>query len=398
MPTQAQPVDRLSAAVITPSEMRSAEWARVDQWTRERAFYMAGVTRYETLQEMRDLVAGVAQGEIGEYDALKLWETHLDAIGYEPEEGQAGTIKDLRSLRRFNVALRTNRQIMNGWAQRENGKRPGPLQASPAFELVRYRQATVPRDWEARFVQAGGTIYAGRMIAPKLSDVWPALGNRKLFDDALGVDHPPFAYGSGKGWRVVGAGVCIDLGVMTAAEIRAQAETAVPTIASPGESLELRPRVTDEDIRASLTDEVEGLAEWGGDDGKTLVFTDPNGSRPMAAGDLQRAYATPLPPRFRSEAHPQGLFQRDAVLAFGEDPEAFAKRPERDAWDDLTRAVGRLADEADRRRVMRRVADLDDTTWIPALRALPLYKEALKLDTLAGRAIWIARAVLNLFL
>ena len=44
---------------------------------------------------------------------------------------------------------------------------------------------------------------SGRLIALKTSPIWEALGSRFLFDDALNVDHPPFAFGSGMGWREV---------------------------------------------------------------------------------------------------------------------------------------------------------------------------------------------------
>ena len=41
------------------------------------------------------------------------------------------------------------------------------------------------------------------MIAHKQSPIWAALGSRALFDDSLNVDHPPFAFQSGMGWREV---------------------------------------------------------------------------------------------------------------------------------------------------------------------------------------------------
>jgi hypothetical protein len=234
------------------------------------------------------------------------------------------------------------------------------------------------------------------MIAPKLSPVWPALGSKSLFPDALGIDHAPFAWGSGMGLLPVGARETISLGVMTREEIDAQAELMrTPVIASPGESLELRPRVTDEVLRESLADEMGGLAEWQGD---VFVFTDPNGSRPVAIDDLETIWSRPLPPRFRSEEHPTGLFQRDAVLDFGEDPEAFAKRPERDAWDDLARAIGRVSDETERRRILSTIADREETSWIDRVTSSDLWSEALDLTDLVPRAVSLVKAIRNLFL
>lgn len=360
---------------------------------RERAFYMAGVSRHEILQEMQHIVDRSATGDAGEFELRKQWESALDREGYVPEPGQEGTIKDLRSLRRFNVALRTNRALMNGWAQKENGLRPGPLKAQPAYELVRFQEAKIPRDWLDRFVAAGGTLYQGRMIAPKLSTVWIQLGSIELFDDALGVDYPPFAWGSGMNWKLVGARETIDLGVMTAEEIRTQAGLSMPVVSSPNASLQSVPVITAPDLRESLATELRGLAEW--QDAK-LIFTDPNGTRPTDEAGLRRIWSQALPDAFHDVA-PEGLFQRQAVLDFSDDPERFARKTERNAWDDLTRAVGRRADALQRLRIMRAIANRDDLSWIDALLTSAEWKVAMGLTDLAARAARIVTAIKLLF-
>lgn len=399
MATAIQPLEKLDRAVAIPSEMRSAEWARVDQWTRERAFYMAGVSKVEILQEMRDLTREAATGEEGEFALRKRWEAYLDGIDYKPEPGQEGTIKDLRSLRRFNVALRTNRALMNGWALRENGLRPGPMQAQPCWELVRFQDAKVPRDWIDRFTRAGGTLYDGRLIAPKTSPVWQDLGSATLFDDALGVDYPPFAWGSGMNWTGVGSREAMRLGVMTAEQIRAQRESAdVPVaVSSPNESLQATPAVADADLRKQLANDVQGLAKWESEaPDAPLVFTDPNGSRPVSPIELVQLYSTPLPVPFH-EIAPEGLFQRESVLAFAEDPQKFTTKPDRDRWDDLARAVARIAGPDRKREVLREMADPESVDWIDSLVSSELWRIAGQTDDLATRAVTYLRAILNLF-
>ncbi len=419
MPTAIQPLEKLDGAIAIPSEMRSAEWARVDQWTRERAFYMAGVSKVEILQEMREITRQSAAGEEGEFALRKRWEAFLDGIDYKPEPGQEGTIKDLRSLARFNVALRTNRALMNGWALRENGNRPGPLQAQPCWELVRFQDAKVPRDWVDRFARAGGDLYEGRLIAPKTSPVWQSLGSTELFKDALGVDYPPFAWGSGMNWRGVGSREAMRLGVMTAEEIRAQRESAVKPVAvsSPNESLQSSPAVTDADLRKELAEELRGLAEWApevpsrdegrGDEGSPstldastldsprLIFTDPNGTRPMAPEELEPAWSIPLPEEFHKDGD-EGLFQRQSVLDFAADPEAFTKKPDRDRWDDLARATARIAGPDRKDEILRSMADPDRVDWIGALLQSDLFRLAGQADAKATKAVLIVRAILSI--
>ncbi|MBL9155013.1 MAG: hypothetical protein JNK37_21205 [Verrucomicrobiales bacterium] len=352
MATQIQPVDLLDLKTLRPTELRTAEWSRVDQWARERAFYMAGVAEAETLQEMRELVRLNATGQAGEFELLKRWEAFLDRKGYTPEPGQEGTIKDLRSLRRFNVALRTNTALLHEWAAKENDLRPGPMRAFPAWELVRLKAARVPRDWPARWVRAGGVLTDdGRMIAGKLDEVWPRLGDRSLFADALGVDYPPLAWGSGMGRRGVGARECLALGVLTKEDIEASvAYVKARPLHSPSEGLQATPRVTDRDLREDLGEKLQGLARW---EGKTLVFTDPNGTRPATQAELLEMWSRPLPEKFRTEAHPEGLLQKDALKRFVEQNDRFRDAADTDRWEDLVRLHARLVNDRERDRLHR---------------------------------------------
>jgi hypothetical protein len=65
-------------------------------------------------------------------------------------------------------------------------------------------------------VQAGGTLYNGRMIALKRAEIWDVIGDPAFFPDALGVDHPPFAFSSGMGWQQIDEEECLALGVLQA--------------------------------------------------------------------------------------------------------------------------------------------------------------------------------------
>lgn len=390
------PNQLLAGAAIVPSEMRSAEWGRVDQITRERSFWMAGVAQAEIVQEMRDIVGMAARGEEGEFALRKRWEAFLDKTGYQPIPGQEGTIKDLRSLRRFNVALRTNLAVMAGWARKMNGLQPGALTAQPAYELVRIKGAAVPRDWPARWVQAGGVLTAdGRMIAPKLSPLWPALGSRQLFPDALGVDYPPFAYSSGMDWKLVGAREVVRLGIMTREEIAAQAALGRVPADSPGESLQARVQVTDADLRERLVADLGGLAEWDEQAPGTLIFTDPNGTRPGTPEQVARWIHAPMPARLGDGVN----FQAQALAGFAEDPEGFRGRTDADAWEDLARVIGRVVDGDRERRdtILRRVVDREDAGWVETLMGSEVWRVATGVGDVVERAVGLLRVIRGFF-
>src|SRR5690606_24950516 len=105
-------------------------------------------------------------------------------------------------------------RLMRGAAQQARGLER--IDAFPAWELVRTQSRRVPRGemgtigWGRRWVESGGPApvidYATgrtRRIARKGDAIWAALGDSSRWDDALDVDHPPFAFNSGMGWREI---------------------------------------------------------------------------------------------------------------------------------------------------------------------------------------------------
>lgn len=317
-----------------PSELRTAEWAMLPQWLRERAFYMAGVSEAEILQKFRDQAAKIAQGEASVEESRKQLEQFLTGIGYAPKPGQEGTIKDLTSLRRIQVSLRTNVDLLQGWGQKERGKKTGAMTAFPAWELIRVMPRNTPRNnpaWDARFVLCGGVIREGRMIAMKDSPVWLELGN---FSDGLGVDYPPFAWGSGMGWKAIGFREAKSLGVIP----DGWKPPASKPVSSSNETLQCTPQVTERTLRDDLARRMKGLAEWKGD---KFIFTDPNGTRPMTGEKLAEIWGRGMPPAF-SDLPGGGLMQMDAAIRWLGDHEEFRDANGTNAWDDLLRLAGRL--------------------------------------------------------
>jgi hypothetical protein len=174
--------------------------------------------------KLKQVIDQLASGEIGEGQARTALYECLDALGYTPEggfPGEAGkvppairgSLQDLRSFRRMNLVVRTQIDLMSGAGQQVRGMQPERLTEFPAYELVRVEDRETPRDWPARWIISGGQLHGGRMIAFKGDPVWGELGSYDNFQDALGVDHPPFAFQSGMGWKEISVAECDSLGI-----------------------------------------------------------------------------------------------------------------------------------------------------------------------------------------
>ena len=185
------------------------------------------------------------------------------------------------------------------------------------------------------------------MIERKDSVVWEDIGSRENFADALDVDHPPFAWGSGMGWRGVGFREAKALGLLDG-----WTPPPLPPVRSPNESLQTKPRVTEPALRKALAEKMGALAEWHGD---TFVFTDPNGTRPLPAEKLAEIWARPMPQPFRT-LRGDGLMQKDALAAWFSDHELFRDAGGTDRWQDLLRVEYRLTNTSRPARLWRGIS------------------------------------------
>lgn len=333
-----------------PSEMRTAEWERAGTWAKERAFYSAAVAEAEILDEMRRWAQKVVEGSTDESTARVQLQLFLERIGYKAAPGQEGTIKDLSSLRRLTVMIRTNRALAQGYAEKVRGMGPGAIRIHPAWELIRLgSNPQAPRDWLKRWTDVGGELTAdGRMIALKQDLIWNELGSKGNFDDALNVDYPPFAWQSGMGWRAVKFAEAKALGLLDGWK-----PPETKPLPSPNEFLQVKPRIQSPALRKELSEKLAGLAEWKGD---TLVFTDPNGTRPATAEQIAAMWQRGMPKAFHRTypkvgdfrgGNDEGLLQRFALTRWVENHNAFIKAdgytPGKFDWyDDITRLFQRI--------------------------------------------------------
>jgi hypothetical protein len=219
MPDLKAITDALTAAQkrgALPTRLGTAELRELGAEVLARSVFTARGTNAIFASKLKEVIDLLAAGDIGEGQARTALYEVLDALGYDVEKGGfpgeelepglKGTLQDLRSFRRLDLIVRTQRDLMQGAGAKMRGSEPDRLQQFPAYELVRVMAVEAPRDWPSRWQIAGGTVRPDRrMIALKGAPIWGELGSYQNFSDALGVDHPPFAFNSGMGWRELSA-------------------------------------------------------------------------------------------------------------------------------------------------------------------------------------------------
>ena len=278
-------MSELRAAMATG--MGTAELRELGADLLGRSVFTARGTNAIFVSRIKDVIGQLAAGDIGEGQVRTALYELLDVLGYDVERGGfpgeelepalRGTLQDLRSFRRMDLIVRTQRDLMQGAGQQARGMRPEYLTEFPAWELVRVLPVGVPRDWPSRWAIAGGKpeqagMPASRMIALKGDPVWGELGNYENFQDALGVDHPPFAFNSGMGWREISADEVQALGITgPAGETPAEWQASRPDVMA-GKFPLPSPRLSLDDVDPALIDRFKKSTYAGAVPGKPYVM------------------------------------------------------------------------------------------------------------------------------
>ena len=163
----------------------------------------------------------VADGALDASAARLALTDTLAQLGYAPEPGTEGTLKDARTLARLNLVLKTNRQTAASLAQLAESEDPQVAALFPAWELASggYRKHH-RTDWPQRWNAAGERVawrgaHRTKMVALKSSPIWQALGDGAGgFRDTLGNPYPPFAFGSSYEWVPVDRLEAKELGLL----------------------------------------------------------------------------------------------------------------------------------------------------------------------------------------
>lgn len=268
------PAQYLREKTPVPAELRTQEWDYVSAQAMERAFVMASVDNARILEAFQKQAARVAEGGASPAEARRALREALQSAGYTPAAGLEGTIKDLTTPRRMNVALETNADMAAGWAERQAALQDVGF---PAWRLYRAVRAVKPRDWETRWrgsaeaVNWVGVARGGAMVALVTSPIWAAISR-------WGTPHAPFDYGSGMDVMPVSFEECMELGLITDSA-RTKLEQAMAADAeSFNAQAEFEPRISSAQMRARLEEDLAGIAEWDNEE-KKLRLVDANGTR-----------------------------------------------------------------------------------------------------------------------
>lgn len=217
---------KFSARTAVGSTLRSADWAQMPLALRERAFFSAGVENIRALQSMqRELAGDLAMAR----DASGAWRDRSSFIGkvrqmvgglraeagglradlgdFNGPIGDPRSLTDLASRARAGLIYDMNIRSAHGYARWLTDNDPDILDAFPAQELVRISPRINQRDWRGRWLDAGGALKNGRMVALKTDAIWTRISR-------FGTPWPPFDFGSGMGLMDVDRSEAEDLGLI----------------------------------------------------------------------------------------------------------------------------------------------------------------------------------------
>lgn len=190
-------LDSQAAKAYLPTTLRSNMLQELPGVVRARARFSAAMVHAEYLGTIDTVLERVIAGELDPATALLEMDRSLGSLGFEPVAGR-GTVRQHRSFARRNLILDTNLAQAGNYGQWIQNNTDTARDLYPCWEYYRAFDRQEPRDWRARWLAAGGSLYEGRMIATKDDPIWlhPAL-NR------MGTPYPPFDFNSGMRLRPV---------------------------------------------------------------------------------------------------------------------------------------------------------------------------------------------------
>jgi hypothetical protein len=225
-------VARLEKKTAVGSRLDSRQWAELELGLRDRAFFSAGVENVSVLAEMQSRIKdalALAERSKGEatMDKSRFVSEMRGLLGAAP--GDTKDLQDITSGKRLGLIYDFQKEDAMEYGRFLAGQDPDVLDAFPAQELIRVESRQSPRDWSARWADAGGKFYDGRMIARKDDPIWRAISR-------FGRPWPPFDFGSGMGLEDIDREEAEALGVIApedsiapqASDFNAGLEASIP--------------------------------------------------------------------------------------------------------------------------------------------------------------------------
>lgn len=190
---------------LLPTDAKAEEIAKLGVEIRERAFFSAQTSHAGHLAVLDRGITEMLEGGMDAGQFRLAAKASLARLEYVPD--RPGTLTDLGSDARLNLIADMGEKTAAGYGQFLKSNDPDIIDAYPCRELLRVESRDAPREWRERWVQAGGKLYAGRMIARKDDPIWTAISR-------FGTPYPPFDYNSGMGVEEVPRAEAEQLGVV----------------------------------------------------------------------------------------------------------------------------------------------------------------------------------------
>lgn len=198
-------------SLVLQGEMSSADWEIMSAAVKERAFFSSRVASANFLDvcqaKISDLLADARNSDGAITSRAEVVSAIMRAAREEGIALGTNRLSDPGSEARANVIIDTNASMAAGYVQAEIANTYGARLAFPAQELVRIEEREKPRDWRRKWVESGGKLCAGRMVAVKGDPIWTAISR-------FGLPYPPFDYNSGMGVDAVSYDEAVALGVI----------------------------------------------------------------------------------------------------------------------------------------------------------------------------------------
>lgn len=242
-------LDSRAVRQLLPTDFRTQLLQEIPAQLRERAFFSAGVTNVEFLDQANAAVDDLLSGQVDRATKRAELKLLLDRLNYRPVEGEEGTLTDLSSDRRLNLILDQNLQAAQGYGSWKHGQDPSVLDLWPAQELVRVIETVKQRDWAQRWADAGGQFYGSRMIALKNDPIWTRIS-------AFGTPYPPFDFNSGMDVQDVDRDEAVALGLID------RDTELLPQDRDFNLDLQASPQVRSEALAAALQEHFQGTATF----------------------------------------------------------------------------------------------------------------------------------------
>lgn len=204
--------EALSAQMVKtalPTSLRSKWFASLPREIRLRSMFSSGVTSADLLGKVDGSIREVLSGKMTEEQARTLLHRLPGMLSSE----------ELKTEARLRLVLETNIDLARGYGGFAQSQDVDILDEYPAQELYRAEDRKEPRDWPARWEEAGGKFFPGdadypegRMIALKSDPIWEKIS-------AFGLPYAPFDYNSGMDLQDIDRDEAEDLGLIDAGEV-----------------------------------------------------------------------------------------------------------------------------------------------------------------------------------